>query len=110
MENPKFTMFKGGIQYYWNLKAKNGEKILSSEAYTTKQGCQTGIASVKINASYDERYDRKVSVNSQYYFNLKASNGEILGRSEMYASKEGRESGIAAVKKDAPSAPIEDLT
>ncbi|HEY4196505.1 MAG TPA: YegP family protein [Mucilaginibacter sp.] len=109
MENPKFQVFKGtNQQFYYHLKAKNGEKILSGEGYTTKQSCLTGIASVKANATYDFRYERKDGYNN-YTFNMKAANGEIVGRSENYVSGAGRENGIAAVKKDAPAAPIEDL-
>lgn len=111
MNNPKFTIFKSAAnsQYYYNLKSANGEKILSGEGYTSKQGCLNGIASVKTNAPFDSRYERKDAV-SNYRFNLKASNGEIIGRSEGYNYSSSRENGIAAVKRDAPGAPIEDLS
>ncbi|WP_183576110.1 YegP family protein [Mucilaginibacter sp. X5P1] len=110
MENPKFQVFKGtNQQFYYHLKARNGEKILSGEGYTTKQSCLNGIASVKTNAPYDSRYDRRDLANN-YTFNLKAANGEIIGRSESYTSATGRNNGIDAVKRDAPSAPVEDLT
>ncbi len=110
MENPKFTLFKGAdVKFYFNLKAKNGERILQSEGYNTKQGCLMGIFSVKNNAPYDGRYDRKTTTNAQYYFVLKAENGQAIGVSEMYTSAQGRDNGIEAVKHDAPNAPIEDL-
>ncbi len=112
MNNPKFQIFKSSSngQYYYRLRAKNGEIILSGEGYTTKQSCLNGVASVRTNAPYDSRYDRRTSLNGQYYFNLKAVNGEIIGTSEMYTSSYGRENGISAVKRDAPSASVEDLT
>ena len=111
MENPKFTVRRSAAnsQYYYRLQARNGEPILSGEGYTTKQACLDGIASVKINAPFDSRYDRRDNV-SNYTFNLKAANGEIIGRSENYSTRQARENGIGAVKQDAPSAPIEDLT
>lgn len=112
MRNPKFEIFKDVKgEYRFRLKAKNGEIILrSSEGYTTKQNCQKGIASVKINAPFDSRYGRRTAVNGQYYFVLNAGNGQSLGISEMYNSKTGRDNGIEAVKRDAPDAPTEDLT
>jgi uncharacterized protein YegP (UPF0339 family) len=110
MENPKFTIFKSGDSYYWRLRAKNGEIILNGEAYTTKQACKDGIQSVKVNAPIDSRYERKESRDGQYYFTLTAANNKTLGRSEMYKSKQGMENGIDAVKRDAPGAPIEDIT
>lgn len=112
MNNPKFQIFKDNRgEFRFNLFAKNGENILrSSEGYTTKQGCKNGIASVKKNAPYDSRYYRGVATNGQYYFVLKAANGEALGVSEMYVTTYGRDNGIESVKKNAPDAPIEDLT
>lgn len=86
-------------QYYFNLRSDNGAVILSSEGYTSKIGCLNGIESVKINGSIDLRYDRKTSSKGKHYFNLKALNGQIIGTSEMYESKEGLENGIESAKK-----------
>ena len=97
-------------QFFFNLKAGNGEKILGSETYQTKAGAQNGVQAVKANAPDDSRYSRLQATNGQYYFLLKARNGEIIGRSEMYSSQAGRENGIEAVKRDAPGAPVVDLT
>jgi uncharacterized protein YegP (UPF0339 family) len=95
-------------EYQFNLKAGNGQVILASEGYKTKAACENGIASVKTNASDDQRYDRKTSTNGKAYFNLKAGNGQIIGSSEMYESEAARENGIASVKKNAPDATIEE--
>ncbi len=108
----KFQIFRStaNSQYYYRLRSANNEIILSGEGYTTKQSCLNGIASVKANAPFDSRYDRRIASNGQYYFVLKAANGEIIGRSELYVTTYSRDNGIAAVKRDAPGAPIEDLT
>jgi uncharacterized protein YegP (UPF0339 family) len=97
-------------QYYFNLTAKNGEIILTSEMYTTKQNCLNGIASVKRHSPYDKYYNRKTAVNGQYYFTLQASNGEVIGMSEMYASVQGRDNGIGSVRVNGPLSPIVDRT
>ena len=47
-------------------------------------------------------YELKKSSNGQYHFTLKASNGEIILSSEMYASKASAENGIASVQANAP--------
>ena len=48
MENPKFQIFKGkDDQFYFRLKAKNGEIVCSSEGYTTLHNCKKGIDAVK---------------------------------------------------------------
>lgn len=103
-------MYKSGSQFRFRLLAINGENILHSESYVTRQGCLNGIRSVKANSPIDSRYNRRNASNGQFYFVLKASNGEIIGTSETYISKYGMENGISAVKRDAPSARIEDLT
>jgi len=95
-------------QFRFNLKATNGQVILSSEAYTTKPSCENGISSVRTNSQDDTKYDRKTAKNGSPYFNLKASNGQVIGSSEMYSSSSAMENGISSVKKNAPDAPVED--
>ncbi len=103
--NPKFTIFQGSnLQYYFHLQARNGEKILASEGYLTQTSCKVGIEAVKLNAPFDFRYDRKTATGGQHYFNLKSSNGQVIGVSEMYSSVAAREAGLNAVKNDAPIA------
>lgn len=109
-QNPKFQLkSSAGNQYYWVLIARNGEPILKSEMYVSKQGAIIGIHSSKNNVS-DRNFARKIAINGQHYFNQVATNGEIIGTSEMYTSTTGRDIGIQAVKNDAPVAAIEDLT
>ena len=103
----KFVIKPGsGGQFYFSLKADNGQKILASEGYNSKSACTNGIDSVKNNAKDDSKYDKKESTNGKYYFNLKASNGQIIGTSEMYESSGSRDSGIDAVKSNAPGAAV----
>lgn len=97
-------------EFQFNLKSTNGQVILTSEGYSTKPGCRNGIDSVKINSIDNSKYDKKTSTNGKYYFNLKATNGQIIGTSEMYESASSRDNGIESVKTNAPSAEIEDLT
>ncbi|WP_250252641.1 YegP family protein [Chryseobacterium sp. Marseille-Q3244] len=97
-------------EYQFNLKAENEEIILTSEGYVQKASCHKGIESVKLNSQEDVRYERKVSVNDKDYFVLKARNGEIIGKSQLYSSKTSMENGIASVKSNAPEAEIIDET
>ncbi|PCE67520.1 YegP family protein [Salinivibrio sp. YCSC6] len=95
-------------EYRFRLKAGNGEIILKSEGYSSKQGCENGIDSVKTNAPIDSRYERKDTPNPM--FNLKAANHEIIGTSETYSSTQARDKGIESVKANAPGATIKELT
>ncbi|MCP9751262.1 YegP family protein [Ferruginibacter sp. HRS2-29] len=103
----KFVIKQGtNSQYYFSLKADNGQTILSSEGYVSKSGCEAGISSVKANAKTDNNYEKKTSSNSKYYFNLKAANGQVIGTSEMYETSAGRDNGIESVKSNAPGASV----
>lgn len=97
-------------QFYFNLKAKNGQVILTSEMYKTKAAAQNGIESVRKNASNDGRFDRKATTKGQPFFALKAANNEPIGRSETYTTKSAMEKGVASVKKNASGATVEDLS
>jgi uncharacterized protein YegP (UPF0339 family) len=97
-------------EFQFNLKAGNGQTILASEGYTTKTNCENGNASVRTNSKDDSKFDRKTSTNGKPYFNLKATNGQIIGKSEMYESEASRDKGIESVKTNAPDATIDDQT
>jgi Uncharacterized conserved protein len=111
MNKGKFTKyFDKNRKYRFNLKAENSEIILHSEAYESSQGCDNGISSVRKNSVIDSRYQDRTASNGQFYFVLKARNGEIIGTSELYTSTSARTNGKAAVKRVAPNAPVEDNT
>ncbi|MDD2594191.1 MAG: YegP family protein [Bacteroidales bacterium] len=96
-------------EFQFNLKASNGEIILSSEGYKTKDACIKGIESVKKNSAVEARFEKAVAKNGKPYFNLKATNGQVIGASQMYASETTRDNGIASVIKNAPGADVVEL-
>lgn len=112
---------KSGIKF--DLKAGNGEIILSSEVYNSEASCRKGIASVMRNApaavedqtieGYETlkhpRFEVYTDKAGEFRFRLKARNGEIIGVSEGYKSKPSCLNGIESVKKNAPEAPIVKL-
>ena len=50
-KNPKFEVYLDAKEEFrFRLKASNGEILVFSEGYTTKNNCLNGIASVKKNA------------------------------------------------------------
>ena len=99
------TLRKNG-EFQFNLKATNGQVILTSEGYNTKAACLNGVESVKKNAIIPERFEVKVAKNGKPFFNLKASNGQVIGASQMYSSEATMKNGIASVAKNAPEAPV----
>jgi Uncharacterized conserved protein len=97
-------------QFRFVLKAGNAETILTSELYTTKSAAENGIASVRSNSPLEERYEKKTASNGKFYFNLKAGNHQVIGNSQMYASEQSRDKGIASVKTNGPSQTVKDNT
>lgn len=97
-------------EFQFVLKAGNGQVILTSEGYSAKASCANGVESVRKNSQDDQRYDRKTASNGKLFFNLTASNGQVIGSSQMYADDSGRSNGIASVKENAPGATVDDQT
>ena len=94
----RFETFKGlDSKYYFHLKANNGQIVLQSQGYTTKAAATNGIASVKTNGAIAARFQVRAAADGQSYFVLKAGNGAVIGRSEMYESASNAQAGIAAV-------------
>jgi len=108
-----------GIKF--DLKATNGQVILTSEVYTTGAACRKGIESIMKNAPIanvenqtEEGYETLTHPKFEMYqdkagefrFRLKARNGEIIGTSEGYTAKAGCLNGIESVKKNALDAEI----
>ena len=96
-------------QFYFHLKAGNGQVVLASEMYRAKSSAVNGIESVKKSASLGERYDKLISKSGKFYFTLKAANKQVIGNSEMYESETARDKGIESVMKSALDAEVEDL-
>ena len=93
-------------EFQFNLKASNGQVILTSEGYTTKTACLNGIESVRKNAADEKKFEVKIAKNGKPFFNLKATNGQVIGASQMYASEKTMKAGIASVMKNAPESPV----
>lgn len=94
--------------FYFKLKASNGEVILESQQYASRQACITGIRSVQLNGPLEERY-RRDDAAAKWSFKLCAANGETIGLSQQYTTSSARERGIASVKTNASTSRIEDV-
>jgi uncharacterized protein len=110
MAHPEFQVSNGkDDKFYFNLTAKNGQVILTSQGYKGKDGCKNGIASVKKNSSNKKHYERKDSKGGQYYFVLKAANSKVIGKSQMYKTNDSSENGIDSIRTNARQATIHYL-
>jgi len=92
--------------FYFNLIATNGQTILTSQTYTTKESAQNGIKSVIENATDESNFETKTSSSGEDYFVLKAKNKQVIGTSQMYSGKEAMNKGIRSVINNAPKAEV----
>lgn len=97
-------------QFRFVLKGGNAQTLLSSELYRSKDSAQGGIVSVQKNCGSDERYEKKVAINGKFFFNLRAANSQVIGTSQMYASEQDRDAGLAAVKASGVTVTVRDNT
>ncbi len=97
----KFEISKGkDNKFRFNLKADNGEIVLTSEAYERLSGARNGIDSVRANAGDRDNYQLyESSKGGQFYFTLRAANNKVIGVSEMYATLANASEGVETVKR-----------
>jgi uncharacterized protein len=97
-------------EYQFSVITDNGQVMMVSEGYTSMAACYNGIESVRKNALDVIKFDRKISSNGKYYFNLKAGNGQIIGTSIMYENENSRDIGMKFVVDNIQNSTIEDQT
>lgn len=93
-------------EFQFCLCASNGQTILASEGYSSRDACMNGIESVRKNAPDPGRFESREASDGRPYFVLKAANHQIIGQSQMYASVAARDNGIESVRNHAPAATV----
>ncbi len=95
-------------QFHFNLLAGNGEIILTSELYKAKPSALNGIESVRNNSQREGAFEVKAAAGDKFHFVLKASNGQVVGQSQLYASQAACQKGVESVKNNAVAAVLQD--
>lgn len=105
-------------KYHFNLVAKNGEIILSSQMYMARKGAVKGINSIAKNAGIAPIEDRTATKvkeeknpkfvitkdkKGEFRFSLIANNGKAVGSSEGYSTLVACKNGIKSTKNNAAS-------
>lgn len=117
----KFVVSETKTGFKFNLKASNGQVIATSEIYSSKASCMSGVESVKKNSAKANLEDQTVEgfateknpkfevyedKKGEFRFRLKAGNGEIIAVGEGYKTKANCLNGIESVKKNAAEAEV----
>ena len=93
--------------YFFELHASNGEKLLSSEEYTTYNGAIRGIETHKSNILKDN-FRITLSKKGDYIFKLLNGKNMLLCIGEHYATKARCESAIESTKRFARTAFVDE--
>lgn len=117
----KFVIRKTRTGLKFDLKARNGEVIATSEVYVTQAACRKGVLSVQRNAPIagvenqtaadflpvkHPKFEIYADKSGHYRFRLKATNGQIIAVSEGYKALASCLKGVESVKKNAPTAQV----
>ena len=114
----KYVIHETKSGFTFQLKAGNGETILTSEVYTTRNACENGVEAVRgcaqaanvedqTVAGYAEQKHPKFELYTDkggaFRFRLVARNGQNIGASEPYSAKQSCKNGVDSVKANADS-------
>lgn len=97
-------------EFYFKLLSASGATLVRSEGYNAKASATNGIESVRKNATEDGRYELKAASDGRPFFNLKASNGQVIGTSPMFKDAAARDAAIKDLKAGAAAAKVSDKT
>ncbi len=79
----------------------NEKTLIKSENYKQKTSAKNGIESVKKNCLEDSRYEFKEAKNGKLFFNIKSTNGQVVGTSGFFDDVKQRDEAIAYIKANA---------
>ena len=95
----------GTPSYSFELRASNGEKLLSSVDYKSVQGAKNGIKTYKSNIEKDN-FTIAQNKKGEFYFRLLNGSGHLLSTGEQYQSKSSCENALDSVQRFAMTAVI----
>ncbi len=99
----KFEVYKGkNDEHYFRLVDSKNRVLLSGEGYKQKESMLNGIESIKKNLPLPTGIEKKESTNGKHYFNVKSTNGQIVGTSALFDSKGQIDKLITEIEKELP--------
>lgn len=105
-----FEVFKGNNdELYFRLVDTTGKILLSSEGYKQKDSVLNGIESVKKNLPLPTGIEMKESTNGKHFFNIKSTNGQVVGTSTMFDTVELRDKWLTDLKKEITETKVVEL-
>ena len=95
----------GELVYYFELYANNGEKLLTSEEYTSYVGAVNGIATHKKNIE-SGNFRITLTKRGDYIYKLLNGNGQLLCLGEHYKTRRLCMNAVESVKRFSANSPV----
>ena len=105
----KYEVYTDGTSHYYTLKASNGEVLIESEAYATRESVLLAIEAIKRNVevgTISVRQDK----HGLYQFVLVAKNHRTLVMSANYSTEKRATSASESFKRFAAISPVIELS
>jgi uncharacterized protein len=93
-------------KFRFNVHAKNGQVVLSSEQYVSEEGAYNGAFAVQAEGTDAKSYVVTANSAGGFYFTLTAQNGQIIGVSQQYTTKAAATAAISSLQSFLPTVTI----
>jgi uncharacterized protein YegP (UPF0339 family) len=97
-------------QYSFILRATNGQLLLTSPYFTDKETVLRTLDLLRSLVQIDQLYRIFNAGGGQCYFDLSNNDGEMLGRSTVYADAQSMQKALTSLKNCAKTSRLLDLT
>ena len=92
--------------FRFNFFARNGQIVVSSESYTSEAAAYNGAFAVQAEGATDAAYVVKENASGGFYFTVTALNGQVVGMSQQYTTRQSAQDAATAVKALLPTITI----
>ena len=106
--NGKYEVFTDGTAFFYTLKASNGEVLIKSEAYATKESVLSAIVAIKRNISAGSIIVRE-DKHGLFQFALVAKNHRTLVMSANYSTEARAKSASQSFVRFAETSPVYEI-
>lgn len=85
--------------FHFHLKSAGGQTLLKSIDFSTIEEVESTVEKLIPLADEQSNIERRTNYNGNFLFNLKDTNGKIIGNSLLYDSEAGMENGITRLRE-----------
>ncbi len=90
-------------KFHFNFFAKNGQIVLSSQSYASEEAAFNGAFAVQQEGVNAAAYIVKQNASGGFYFTVTALNGQVIGTSQQYTTKQSAQDGAVSLQKLLPA-------